>query len=575
MDEYDWRGPVKCRFPDRRRIRDDFLFCCKLTLQTEHCYFPRCAMTPKVNARHKQQCVRPVELRELSILPDEFGRNCTSSSSETYYHGDVNETRQFDVTYRGRALKYYCASIGFKGSGKGESLRDEYKVCVTPRFFNDPGCAVQLNFTDDVYAETLQTIDCLNNNVTKFCNGQDKYLYIDFEFLNESELSRANFKLLVTAEKVYKYEESSDALVYGIVGAVIGVIIIVIIAGSRIPAASQCPSEYARIPAAYIHPPEYSWRPAAAYGLPGDVQTPAARYNLQEFVAPPTSYHNPTTWSRPRYKDLHFDWRSSWKPFLHMFVRLSRSQRWTETEQHDQFCFFLEGTASEYYTLLLETSPDLRFADILRKFDKRLCSAAPDLAHQLNFQPAVQNSGPRTGQCFRCGKTGHFRKECPAVLRRKAEVSAGEVVDHSLRSRGACQGVADEETKTCSQAPSGQLHTVSLLTQDEKTSFRKHPADDLCVVDKDAPCPNIRRRRKRGRRRRRMRHRRPNLLKSFSTDPDVPEEEVTPVVSNCRLKVLSSKVVPTESKCPEAKVKDDIVGDSWPPTQAENTSKQS
>lgn len=54
---------------------------------------------------------------------------------------------------------------------------------------------------------------------------------LTLSFLNESELSRANFKLLVTAEKVYKYEESSDALVYGIVGAVIGVIIIVIIAG--------------------------------------------------------------------------------------------------------------------------------------------------------------------------------------------------------------------------------------------------------------------------------------------------------------------------------------------------------
>lgn len=173
--------------------------------------------------------VHPVEAVET--VSYEFGRNCTSSSSETYYHGFVNETRQFDVTYKGRALKYYCASIGFKGSGKGESLRDEYKVCITPIFFNDPGCAVQLNFTDDVYAETFQTIDCLNNNVTKFCNEQDKYLYIDFEFLNESELSRANFKLLVTAEKVYKYEESSDALVYGIVGAVIGVIIIVIIAG--------------------------------------------------------------------------------------------------------------------------------------------------------------------------------------------------------------------------------------------------------------------------------------------------------------------------------------------------------
>lgn len=119
---------------------------------------------------------------------------------------------------------------------------------------------------DSYFLLFFQTIDCLNNNVTKFCNGQDKYLYIDFEFLNESELSRANFKLLVTAEKVYKCklcflknqwccthhqctiteqswyklicwcfvfsdEESSDALVYGIVGAVIGVIIIVIIAG--------------------------------------------------------------------------------------------------------------------------------------------------------------------------------------------------------------------------------------------------------------------------------------------------------------------------------------------------------
>lgn len=50
----------------------------------------------------------------------------------------------------------------------------------------------------------FQTIDCLNNNVTKFCNGQDKYLYIDFEILKETELSRVYFKLLVTAEKVYK-----------------------------------------------------------------------------------------------------------------------------------------------------------------------------------------------------------------------------------------------------------------------------------------------------------------------------------------------------------------------------------
>lgn len=57
---------------------------------------------------------------------------------------------------------------------------------------------------DSYFLFFFQTIDCLNNNVTKFCNGQNKYLHIDFEFLNENERFKANFKLRVTAEKVYK-----------------------------------------------------------------------------------------------------------------------------------------------------------------------------------------------------------------------------------------------------------------------------------------------------------------------------------------------------------------------------------
>lgn len=75
------------------------------------------------------------------------------------------------------------------------------------------------------------------------------------------------------------------------------------------------------------------------------------------------------------------------------FVRLSQRRHWGETEQHDQVCFLLEGTPSEYYTLLLESSPDVRFADILSKFDKHFGSSAPDLVHHANFQSAVQNSG--------------------------------------------------------------------------------------------------------------------------------------------------------------------------------------
>lgn len=102
---------------------------------------------------------------------------------------------------------------------------------------------------------------------------------------------------------------------------------------------------------------------------------------------------------------------------------------------------------------------------------------------------------------------------------------------------------------------------MCLLTLEDEASFRKHPAGDG-DSGKDTSCPSIRRMRKRGRRR--VRRRRPNLLKSFSRDPDVPKEEVTPVDSNFRLKVLCSKDTPSESRCPEAKGKDDVVEDSGP-----------
>lgn len=43
----------------------------------------------------------------------------------------------------------------------------------------------------------------MNYNVSKFCGGQKNLVFMEFKVLNESEVSRANFKLLVTAEKVY------------------------------------------------------------------------------------------------------------------------------------------------------------------------------------------------------------------------------------------------------------------------------------------------------------------------------------------------------------------------------------
>ena len=67
---------------------------------------------------------------------------------------------------------------------------------------------------------------------------------------------------------------------------------------------------------------------------------------------------------------------------MHKFVRLTCSEQWTEVDQHDHFCFALEGMASEYYTLLLETDPGVHPGAILRKFEKRFGSSEPDLDPQ-------------------------------------------------------------------------------------------------------------------------------------------------------------------------------------------------
>lgn len=92
--------------------------------------------------------------------------------------------------------------------------------------------------------------------------------------------------------------------------------------------------------------------------------------------------------------------------------------------------------------------------------------------------------------------------------------------------------------------------------------MRNHPAGDG-DFGTNTSCPSIRPREKRGRSR--VRCRIPNVRKSFSRDPDVPEDEVAPVDSNCRLKLLRSKEIPSESRCPKAK--DDIMEDSWTPIQ--------
>lgn len=87
-----------------------------------------------------------------------------------------------------------------------------------------------------------------------------------------------------------------------------------------------------------------------------------------------------------------YDKTSNSKSFLLNSERLSRNQQWSEEEQHDQFCFSLEGAASDYNTLLMETNRDTSWRDILCKFGWWFKSTGSCLMHKLNFQYATQNS---------------------------------------------------------------------------------------------------------------------------------------------------------------------------------------
>ena len=78
------------------------------------------------------------------------------------------------------------------------------------------------------------------------------------------------------------------------------------------------------------------------YGTPAPIATKPV--SIPRFPSPRPNHR------KPRSKDLCCDGKLSWKAFLHKFVRLARSEQWTEVEQQDQFCFALEGLASEYST---------------------------------------------------------------------------------------------------------------------------------------------------------------------------------------------------------------------------------
>ncbi|XP_061167926.1 uncharacterized protein LOC133176887 [Saccostrea echinata] len=150
----------------------------------------------------------------------EFGDTCSVFLKE------LDESRQFYVEYHGKRVSTLCDDFSFEG--RGDEIMDEYKVCVTPQYFNDPDCAIELVYTSSVFGKPLQSVTCSKNIHTKFCGKKEDYLYINFKKRDDKSTSSASFKLLVTAEKVFDYGTFVGAIVGGVIG---GIILITILTG--------------------------------------------------------------------------------------------------------------------------------------------------------------------------------------------------------------------------------------------------------------------------------------------------------------------------------------------------------
>ncbi|XP_056000596.1 uncharacterized protein LOC130046380 [Ostrea edulis] len=142
----------------------------------------------------------------------EFGKDCS------VFLEDLDENRQVYVEYNGGYVGIFCNDISF--NGKGDEIMDEYEVCVTPQYFEDPDCAIELEYKASVTGGTLRSVTCASNYNEKLCGAREKSMFIYLEKRNGKDTSHARFKLLVTANKVFDYGSTVGAVIGGLIGGI-------------------------------------------------------------------------------------------------------------------------------------------------------------------------------------------------------------------------------------------------------------------------------------------------------------------------------------------------------------------
>ncbi|XP_062578721.1 uncharacterized protein LOC134240673 [Saccostrea cucullata] len=142
-----------------------------------------------------------------------FGKDCVNFE-------EVNEDRQIHLDYRGQTVSS-CPYMSFQEKGKQTSY--EYQVCVSPTWFQDFFCSVEIVFKSGYNGKKLKSFTCSSSysNLT-FCADVGDPLYVNFDPQNGKSTHSVSFRFLITASRL----GFTDLVLGSIGGAFAGILML-------------------------------------------------------------------------------------------------------------------------------------------------------------------------------------------------------------------------------------------------------------------------------------------------------------------------------------------------------------
>lgn len=96
---------------------------------------------------------------------------------------------------------------------------------MTPLYFNDSDCAVDIDIKTSLSGVTQHKIACIANESVQYCGPKNKTLFIQFKKQYGKDTNNVRFKLKITAKKDYDYNKTHTSHNAGYVGVILGIFI--------------------------------------------------------------------------------------------------------------------------------------------------------------------------------------------------------------------------------------------------------------------------------------------------------------------------------------------------------------